>query len=189
MNYMQPKKIQKYLDKQFNLYEPDSYSGLMIIYKDYLNISKQLGCDMKVDSILYPKNIFKSHDRVTRRLKIKKDATIDKKIKDRNSILEKYSFTYKELLIRPIKNLDEIINEGIKLQHCVANYAEKHADSKTNIFVIRKIDAPDNPYFTLEMKDDEIIQCRGLRNSSYGADIEEFLKKWKARKFKKIKAA
>lgn len=189
MNYMQPKKIQKYLDKQFNLYEPDSYSGLMIIYKDYLNISKQLGCDMKADSVLYPKNIFKSHDRVTKRLKIKKDATIDKKIKDRNSILEKYYFTYKELLIRPIKNLDEIINEGIKLQHCVANYAEKHADSKTNIFVIRKIDAPDNPYFTLEMKDDEIIQCRGLRNSSYGADIEEFLKKWKARKFKKIKAA
>ncbi len=53
-------------------------------------------------------------------------------------------------MIRPCADENELIAEGKALHHCVANYAQDHAEGKTAIFFIRKTSAPDEPFYTLE---------------------------------------
>ncbi len=45
---------------------------------------------------------------------------------------------YKGMFIRPIDSAEEIVREGEEQNNCVAGYANRHADGKTIIMVLRK---------------------------------------------------
>ena len=64
--------------------------------------------------------------------------------------------------------------EGATLHHCVAGYCKRIANQETAVFFIRKTEEPDKPYFTLELQDKKVIQCRTEHNKSYGAEPEVF---------------
>ena len=68
------------------------------------------------------------------------------------------------------------------LHHCVATYAQRHADGQTTILFIRRADAPEEPYFTLnwDERDRRIIQNRGLRNCDPPAKVKAFAEAWAA---------
>jgi hypothetical protein len=90
-------------------------------------------------------------------------------------------------LIRPAKDSIELLEEGKKLSHCVGTYSNKYAEGKTNIFVIRKIDEVDKPFYTLEFFNDSIIQVRGNRNCSPTKEVEAFVEAFKEAKLKNKK--
>lgn len=50
------------------------------------------------------------------------------------------------------------------------------ACSISNIFFIRKADHPEKSYFTMEWRDNKIIQCRGFKNCGMPADVQAFVK-------------
>ena len=94
--------------------------------------------------------------------------------------VEKYVFSDQEtgLCIRPARSVAELVKEGKELSHCVASYAGHVAAGDTSILFVRKIEAPDVPYYTLEWKGKKIVQDHGKGNKLQTPDVLAFEKKW-----------
>ena len=65
--------------------------------------------------------------------------------------------------------------ESSVLSHCVRTYGDRVAAGDTVIYFIRKVIAPDEPYFTLEIRTDgRFVQCRGKHNCGMTPEVEAF---------------
>ena len=166
--YCSLRKIQKYIAKQEKL-KRSEYTNLLTTWRDYLKDCVELGMDLKSESVLFPADLIKSHQ-----------DTMRKRYKE----LSELCFEYKDLVIRPVKSTEELLNEGKELHHCVARYAENHANGKTSIFVVRKVNEVEKPYFTIEIVNNDIKQAHGLRNCSPDDKMRDFLEAFKAEKLK-----
>ena len=82
--------------------------------------------------------------------------------------------------------MDEIVDEGRKLHHCVAGYAVRHAEGILHILFIRRVSDPDTPLYTMELSTSgKVEQVRGLRNCDPTAEAKAFVEQYK-RYIKKI---
>lgn len=168
-NYIEKQRAKQ---KQSNLidfaYLRDYWNAL---YKVYGSLDKNL---------LYPSDLKVAHDRTIMLVREKENEALSKKI---NKVTEKYvaySFEDKKtgLLIIPCRSHSELLKEGELLHHCVATYANSVAEGRTCIFFIRKITEPDIPFFTLELKNNHVIQNRGYKNCDRTPEVIVFEKKW-----------
>lgn len=186
LKYTTLRKANGYLKRQFKSNPSRAfYSRIqeLTTWRDYIEDCEQLELDLSSDKALFPKDLYKAHDNTTKQIKMEGNALLDRMIKKSSAKLEKYIFQYKDLIIRPAISSSELIKEGSSLGHCVATrYTDKYAKGKTGILFIRKISKPDKPYFTVEIKNNTIIQCQG-KNLIYSNDeIKEFIAEFKKEK-------
>ena len=157
-------------------------------YHDYLQLAAGLGYNLDDDWILYPKNLKERHDQLTeeqneRKAELEKESDDKKDRKLKITIKRKgwtrYEMEIEQLLIRLPKCAHEIRKEGNAQHHCVATYMDRMVAGETCILFIRKKEEPDKSYYTVEVKDDEVIQVRGKYNVAPSEDVEEFMKIFK----------
>ena len=129
---------------------------------------------------MYPKDIRDAHDKAVARRVLKENAELAAAFAARAKERAEMAFSDDEtgLMIRAAVSQRELIEEGQKLCHCVGGYAKPHAEGKTTIFFIRHIEAPDEPFFTLEYKGGRVCQNRGKRNCDRTPEVVIFEKKW-----------
>lgn len=108
-------------------------------------------------------------------------------ILEQNSGADAFSIKGKGLILIAPKNGDEIRAEGAALHHCVGGYVERIARGETSIFFVRKADNPDEPYFTLEWKNNDVVQCRGLHNCDMPPEVKAFTQAFKKKMLDSIK--
>lgn len=158
--------------------------NLISDYKDYLDMAKQLGYDMKSKSVLFPRNIKKAHDAVNKLLQVKKDKETDGKIRKREAELNrKYAFEADGLLIRAPRDMGDFIDEGSMQNNCVARmYMKPHAKGSTDILFMRRADDPDKSFCTVEICKGEIQQFRAKDNKEPPADAKKFMRKFEKEK-------
>lgn len=154
----------------------------LINYKDYIEWCVHLGKNMTNKKIMFPDDPEKMHNIIYKEFQAFENKVYDQKIYDFSKILEKYDYENKLLQIRPARSQKELINESEKLDHCVRTYAKKMARKETSIFFIRRKQQINEPYVTLEMKENKIIQCRAKRNYRPDDDVIDFVNCW-AKKF------
>lgn len=157
-------------------------------YHDYLQLAAGLGYNLDDDWILYPKNLKERHDQLTeeqneRKAELEKESDDKKDRKLKRTIKRKgwtrYEIEIGQLLIRLPKCAHEIRKEGNAQHHCVATYMDRMVAGETCILFIRKKEEPDKSYYTVEVRDDEVIQVRGKYNVAPSEDVEEFMKIFK----------
>lgn len=157
-------------------------------YHDYLQLAAGLGYNLDDDWILYPKNLKERHDQLTeeqneRKVELEKEADDKKDRKLKRTIKRKgwtrYEMETEELLIRLPECAHEIRKEGNAQHHCVATYMDRMVAGETCILFIRKKEEPDKSYYTVEVRDNEVIQVRGKYNAAPSEDVEEFMKIFK----------
>ena len=157
-------------------------------YHDYLQLAAGLGYNLDDDWILYPKNLKERHDQLTeeqneRKAELEKESDDKKDRKLKRTVKRKgwtrYEMETEQLLIRLPKCAHEIRKEGNAQHHCVATYMDRMVAGETCILFIRKKEEPDKSYYTVEVKDDEVIQVRGKYNVAPSEDVEEFMKVFK----------
>lgn len=178
----------KYIMKQ--LRKSDHYrSGASVWYawRDYMRDCRELGMELDQDHIFFPNDLYTAHQKTIKKVKLKADRSLNIKIIARVKELAGYRFEQDGLLIRPAKSSNELFAEAKALQHCVGGYAKTYAEGKTNLFVIRKTDDPDIPFYTMEIKEDKITQTYGLKNCLPTEEVESFIKAFSAAKLKKKK--
>ena len=159
--------------------------------RDYRRMAVEDGRDLTDNLVCWPRNLAASHQRqIAEREAIrnrkeaekraKEQAERKEKFRERLVVLEELSFQRGGLLIRPCTDEAELIQEGKSLHHCVASYAKDHASGKTAILFIRKVEEPDQPFFTLEFDEKRQIvrQNRGLRNCDRTPEVTAFEKAW-----------
>lgn len=157
-------------------------------YHDYLQLAAGLGYNLDDDWILYPKNLKERHDQLTeeqneRKVELEKESDDKKDRKLKRTIKRKgwtrYEMETEQLLIRLPKCAHEIRKEGNAQHHCVATYMDRMVAGETCILFIRKKEEQDKSYYTVEVKDNEVIQVRGKYNVAPSEDVEEFMKVFK----------
>jgi hypothetical protein len=151
----------------------------MYQYIDYLRMCSQLGYNLASHDVIYPKNIRQAHDREMARVKYKENKKFEKSIQNRYvEDMDRLAYQSDNLIIRPPQDVKELLQEGSALSHCVGTYADRVAKRQTTILFIRRLDHPEDPFYTLEYRDSKIIQCRGLKNCDTTKEVNEFLKIW-----------
>ena len=162
---------------------------------EYLDWCRDLGYDLDNMFIYMPNNFKAVHDRTAKEYQDAKDRIekekkrrmlkkAEKRMKQTQKALEDlfrlnenadaFSIAGKGLVLVVPKTADDLKREGAILHHCVGTYADKVAEGKTMILFIRKASDPDTPYYTMEYRDDHVVQCRGLRNCDMTPEVKAF---------------
>lgn len=146
--------------------------------------------DLTSKFVLFPKDLEKKHDETTNLLQ---DVNVEQYNEIIHSMYETiskaYSFSSKDFIIVVPKNAQDITHEGQKLEHCVGSYVQNVATQKTNILFLREKKNPSKPFYTMEVKDGKVIQCRGRNNHSMTPEVENFLNQFKIKKLGYAKSA
>ena len=135
---------------------------------------------MKNPFVLFPKDMQTAHDRVMKLSDSKKMKIYNKQIVEQyaeNTM--RYGFKRDGLMIVAPKSAREITREGQSLHHCVGNYVERMATQECVILFLRKEDAPNKSFCTIEVSDGRIQQARANMNTDPPPDAEKFLEKWR----------
>ena len=166
-----------YIIRQKESHKGDLVSASYLL--DYWNMLYQVYGEM-IQSELYPRDIVVAHDAMVAKKQEKESADLQSMFDKRNDELEPLNFKDEELglFIRPAHSQLEMINEGKALQHCVAGYAKRHANGSTAILFIRKIESPEESFFTLEYSGGKVQQNRGLKNCSRTKEVQLFEERW-----------
>lgn len=194
------KKILDYLDKQVAvLKEVDDLAAaqakaehrhycrnhyiareLYDTYRDYLQDCEQLNLDLNDRGVLFPNNLDLAHTRTIAQVKHQASKEKTAAFKRQSKKLEKLCMEKGGLIIRPAKSATELIAEGKYLHHCVGGYADRMAKGVVAIMLIRRVEDPDTPYYTLEWTDNRVVQCRTMRNEDYrkNPQVESFVNAW-----------
>jgi len=99
-----------------------------------------------------------------------------------------YEFCDSGFFVTYPKGPGELVEEGLKLNHCVKTFIDRVADGKTTILFIRKAEKPLEQFYTLEIKNNKIRQCHGFCNSNvyeYNG-LFEFIKRFAEEKHLEI---
>lgn len=164
-------KIMRYLERQHEQYN---------YLRDYWETAGRLGMDLEDGQVRWPKNLKSAHDKAVARYNAKLDTEAESMIGGRAAALGWLCWERDGLLIRPCASLEELRREGKVLHHCVATYDRRYAGGETAILFIRRSDAPDEPYYTLELDEGHLTvrQNRGLRNCTRTEAVRDFEAAW-----------
>lgn len=164
---LKPQRIARYLNEHDA--EPHDY-------EDYLRQCAQLRYDLHDTAISMPRDFKGIHTRLTAIVKYNATKEMQEQLTQRMAERKPLEFAYGGLFIRQPESMQEIIDEGKALYHCVGGYAERHAKGALHIMFIRTADKPDVSYYTMEISTEgKIVQVRGLRNCNPTAAVKALI--------------
>ena len=145
-------------------------------WTDYLTAAEALNYPLHRENVLFPKDLGAAHDSTTQKHqnRMQQEREKEQREKDRLAALaylerkkeleNKYNYEADGYLIRVPEGKEEIVEEGRKLRHCVAGYADRHMNGKVVILFMRKVNRPNEPWLTIEMSVNRLVQIHGFRN-------------------------
>lgn len=158
-----------------------SIRGVLIDWTDYLKDCNELGLNLEDTAVLKPHDLQQAHQNIIAQLKIKADEELDKQMAKLKEERKRYNFAAGGFIAKVAENSTELIVEGKVLHHCVGTYADRHAKGKCTIILIRRLEEPEVPFYTMELVGPEkrIIQVRGNHNCGMTQEVEAFVESYK----------
>ena len=184
-------KLVHYLQKQSKLMgEKAKY--VIDFWGDYMDMCRRLHKQLDNEMIYKPKDLQAAHNACLSMLKYEEASEraeeVRKKYPEAEHVLylaQKYAYTGEEYMIIIPQKIEEIVVEGSVLGHCIDRtdiYFDR-IQSRTSILAfLRKVSAPDVPWYTLEIEPGGTIrQKRTVGNNQKAEDIKAFtpfLREW-----------
>lgn len=136
------------------------------MYRDYLNMAERRGCDIRSEIIYRNKHWRYFHDQYVEELNRKKDEERAENFPGICRDLERnrkiFAWQQDGYFVRPAESAEDIIHEGRMQHHCVGasdTYMVKMATRKSWICFLRKKEAPEEPWYTIETDGEKILQA------------------------------
>ena len=160
--------------------------------KDYWNMANNLGWDLADESLRLPRDLARQHDKAVEEttkgtieeLLQKRQREIEARreaFAKRAEAMEAFSWERGGILIRPVRTEEELIAEGAYLSHCVGDYGARIVKGWSWIFFIRRSDAPDTPWYTLQLGEDQtVLQNKCRKNYDPTEEVKAFEEAWLA---------
>lgn len=151
-------------------------------YRDYLRMEKTLNNEnlSKIDK--YPKNWLTTFRRTKRNYNDIKKEIDEKKFKQQIESHSELLYSDKNYSIILPNHSDDIREEGSRLKHCVASYVDRVTEGATLIAFCREKKDLDEPYVTVEVKNNCLTQAYAYQDSKPNDDVLKFLAKWAKKK-------
>lgn len=150
------------------------------IYKDYLDMSKELALNYKSKKDLFPRNLISRHDKMQKKIKINEDMNTQFSAYLRYLELSKYTYQDDKYIIFPAPSIDSMKDEGTQQGNCVGYmYLNPYIKGETEIFFARKLDDVCKSFITLEYKKGQVIQKElPHHNRDFTDEQNAFINKW-----------
>ena len=190
--YMTVHKMIRYLDEQNSFlcvrktqHGTLRYKNMQVLvseYRDYLDMCQKQKYDMRNSFVLYPRDLQKAHDKVAHRIKLKADAKLRKDFKIAyQRIMKRLDFEWNSMKIVYPSSPEEIIAEGHALHHCVGSYVDRVAKKECIILFLRLCEEITKPFYTIEVRNQKVIQVRGMKNDNATPEVQKFMDQWTSR--------
>lgn len=146
---------------------------------DTIEMAKELEVDLGTKM---PSNILKLHDTLSEQVRYIENEIIERafneRIKVNIKLLNKVPLSSEFTILSPeIPN--DLINEGLKLNHCVGSYIYRYVSGYSRIFFIRTKSNESQPFVTVELdNNNELIQLKGFSNKTPSKDVVDFVLSW-----------
>lgn len=174
-------KVYNYIRRQ-QILSKETFHQTFITYRDYYNLAEQNKWNLTSTQIAMPKNLKEAHTNAilfAKGISIKKQAAVlNKKWPKCNEILpglKKYEYSNKEYAIVAPECIEDIVKEGIALNHCI-NHADFYYDRiqqhEAYPFFLRKINQIDVPWYTLEVEASGNIRQKRTTGDNQNPDLE-----------------
>lgn len=192
-------QVKNYLERQMGQTDMDARE-LLSLWKDYLTMAKRVHMNVNDPIVYRAKHLKKRHDEMVQRVEDKKLALRAGDIAESfpkvdaicEELKEKYEYEGKDYRIIAPKGIEDILNEGSALHHCVDkndNYFERINTRESYILFLRRTEKPDRAYYTLEVEPDGTVRQKRTEFNRQHSDIEQaerFLCKWQKQLQKKL---
>ncbi|UYW01775.1 PcfJ domain-containing protein [Flavobacterium agricola] len=165
-----------------NNYQP--HDGGM--YIDYVELLERFGKDLRNSKYVCPANLKEEHDRYVKKAKlhqkkidlknqIRQKAIDDEAYQKAKSIYFDLIFRSNNLVIEPLKSIDDFIKESEVHKHCV--YSNKYYNKQNSLILSAKVNNQRVETIEIDIEQLEVIQSRGLQNqaSKFNKQILELL--------------
>lgn len=196
---MAPQQVYNYVQRQMQENGMTS-AEVITTWRDYLSMAKRLGIDTEDEIIYRVRKLKLRHDELIIRSHEGPASEEAKKLEVRfpdvneiyRSIKDKYTFAKGKYAVVVPDGIKDIIQEGRFLTHCVdthATYFDRISRRETYILFLRKADAIQIPYYTLEVEPDGTIRQKRSKFDRQYEDIQEasaFLREWQSEVSKRI---
>lgn len=150
----------------------------LTLLRDYVNMATQ----MEATYERFPRSLKLVHDLMVRNLKFRKDEQLNKQFKAQIKKHEhlRYTPANEKFFITLPTDSKELVKEGHELSHCVASYVGLVSRGETMILFLRQKEQPDQPYITIEWRDNRVVQVRGFANAPLEnfPEAQAFFVKW-----------
>jgi hypothetical protein len=145
-------------------------AGNLRLWSDYLDMAERLNYDLTDRTVAMPKNLRERHDAAVETIEYRKKEGREKEyLKRREKLRKRYEFSLDGLRVMVPETVQDIVEEGKTLHHCVGGYAGRHVSGATCILFIRHERRPERSFLTLELDEKKlwIRQVHGYRNEGY----------------------
>lgn len=146
-------------------------------YRDYLNKVIQLDRELN-RNLMCPGNFNQAHNEILLENKYKDERIKEEKYQEIKKTSKFKRIKLENLIIRQTESIREIVAEGLQQSNCVATYVDRILNNQTTVLFARKIDQPDVPYITIEIKNNTIAQARYSHNINCENRIYETISKY-----------
>lgn len=156
--------------------------------RDYWDMQARLGVDLNADAALrWPRNLLAAHDRAAAAVRYEQNKGLEQKFTAMTERCRGLAWEHDGICIRPAESVEELVQEGKTLHHCVGGYGPAHADGRIILF-IRHTRRPERSWFTLnvDVREKKILQNHGYGNEyAHGRKltipraVQDFVALWK----------
>lgn len=165
------------------------YGYDMEIYRDYIRQAVELGYDLGDKYYEFPRDLEKAHTDATAAIALKNDRKLQVKIEKRLPALAPYEYSNGRFVIRPAQSIAELALEADAQRNCVyKNYSRLYANGACVIAFVRRCDAPEKSYITVEINNEyKIVQARIAMNRLPDDDGKQFLVEYERKVLARLK--
>lgn len=195
-----PNKLANYLKRQ-QAVTGHAPSTVLQTWHDYMDMCKRLNKPTYSEMVYKPKNVDAAHNECLALLK-REDAgkranEVRRKYPEAELNLammaDKYDFSDGSYMIIVPRTIEDIVVEGGTLGHCIDRtdvYFDRIQNKTSMLAFLRKADAPETPWYTLEIEPGGTIrQKRTVGNTQKDEDIKAFtpfLREWQKHVLRKM---
>lgn len=173
-----PKNLMNRLVRSM-FYENVSINGYIQVILDYVKMANLL--KVKIDKKI-PADVVRLHDLFKDQIIYLKNKEIEIMfagvVKSNNKLVELLPESDDFTIISP-SNPNDLIQEGLVLNHCVGSYIDRYASGYSKIFFVRRKSATDQSFVTLELnRENQFVQFSTFSNKKPNTDVSTFVENW-----------
>ena len=173
------KSLLLYFDTLKTFEAIDDMRDLIVEFYDYVKMMSFIS--KKYDK--YPRHFLTTHQIACRNYNRLKREFSEDLFKQR--INKKYECGYKDYIFIYPNCTQDIKDEAVQQNNCVASYIDKVIDGNCHILFLRKKDHPKESLITIEVRDNEIVQAKRKFNYPVTKEDQQAIDYWN-KKFSKI---
>jgi len=195
--HLSVEKICNYMRKQAGIRDGKrSVSDIWRDWNDYVRMMEKMKMDCGRELLLKPKDLAIAHNELVAALSMKDSGREISERKKRyraaqelmeSGKLKKYEYSDGKYCIVAPEGIQDIYGEGLTLRHCIHTcdiYFQRIDIGETYLLFLRRAEAPDTPWYTLEVEPGgNIRQKKSVLNEAY-KDLDDalpFLREWQQR--------